>query len=250
MTSVSNIENIEDQFYGATPEEEELMELIAKSVRNGMRVHIPGIVTAVDTSTPTPSLSVQPSIQDRYLNGETARVQEIHNVPVGYLSGNGFSILYDIAVGDQVFLEFTDRSIAEWKVSGRNNIEARSRSRWGLAHAVAIPMVSTYHQERTIDADSATLGYDTVKIKIGKDGEVDIIANRINLGSETSNQALALAAQVENNLGNIDNVLTALITWYNSNIGQTATNIPAVGPVITIPFVSSGVSSTKAFTDE
>jgi len=90
-----------------------------------------------------PTASVVPVTKLRHRNADGSYVTEsrqiIHNVPILYPSGGGFSVSWPLEVGDDVTILYSERSITEWKKSGGEDLEPGDPRRHDQSDALVIP---------------------------------------------------------------------------------------------------------------
>ncbi len=126
----------------------------------GMHVGCPGRVESYDKS--TQMANVQPLLKG-VRQGETGPVREalpvITNVPILFPGGTGtdYSITYPIAVGDTVWLSFSDQSLDAWSVNG-GLVDPVDERRFHLSDAVGYACVrSTSQAIDNVPSDSLCL---------------------------------------------------------------------------------------------
>lgn len=87
------------------------------------------------------SVNVQPVVKRaiQTYGGETEHEELpiIHNVPVAFPGGGGYSIRFPISVGDHVWLMFSEAATAMWRTTGQVS-EAGDLSRHDISYACAI----------------------------------------------------------------------------------------------------------------
>lgn len=172
-------------------------------------------------------VSVQPSIQERYLDREgvshAERLPVIENVPVLWMGGGGMRATYPIAVGDFALLLISDRSLDKWLSYG-GEVDPVFEHTHTLTDAVAIvglrPQTAPWQ---------------------GADGSV------VTIGSETgTTDWAALATSVKNEITALRNTVNALVSAYNGHGHNVATAGSAAAQVGTTgaPFVAGVGTAT------
>lgn len=117
---------------------EEAIELLISRGVARVNVGCPAVIVAYDKSTST--AKVQPVIRARTGDGAANRLPPISGVPVMWRHGGGIVESYPLAVGDDCWLSFGDRSIEEWLQHGRGDVTPQSVRRFALTDAVCFPM--------------------------------------------------------------------------------------------------------------
>lgn len=101
---------------------------------------IPGKVVSFDAA--TARAVVQPTIQVRLRSGATSDLPQIHDVPVVYPAGGGYSITFPLVEDDPVLLVFSQRGMTQWK-SSMDTAEPDVGVFHALNDAIAIPGIAT-----------------------------------------------------------------------------------------------------------
>ena len=121
-----------------------LTGVIADAVRCGIaRIHtsMPAKVVAYNAALQT--VSVQPSVQFRYLDEDEVEHFEdypvLSNVPVLFWQATGYALTFPLSPGDPVTLFFSERSTDEWRALGAASCTPRDARRFDLSDAVAVP---------------------------------------------------------------------------------------------------------------
>lgn len=121
--------------------EQEFEDVIDEMIRLGIaKMHV-GCWGKVESYTvATQKCSVRPIVRASLKGGGTVRFPVLTNVPVRFPAGAGFSMTWPIKAGDQVWLDFADRSIDEWcNSSDPTDITPQSKRRFHISDAVAYP---------------------------------------------------------------------------------------------------------------
>ena len=96
-------------------------------------------------------------------NGQetTARLPVIPSVPVVYPRGSGFHLVFPLAVGDNVLVVFSERSLDQWKAKG-GEVNPVDQTFHSLAGAVCFPGM--------YPATNPVPSFPSDKLVVGKDG--------------------------------------------------------------------------------
>lgn len=178
-----------------------ILSLIRNEIAR-VRTACPGVVLSYDRTRQT--AVVQMVVRERWRDPDTdAIVTEalppLPDVPVLYPGGGGASIVWDLVPGDAVWVVVADRSIAEWKATGRDDVEPQSPRRWDLSDAVAIPA------GRPPAAPLAGGALPAVP------GTVVVRGTIVQLGSSAATSPVALAPVVDANLAALEVALDGAI---------------------------------------
>lgn len=150
-----------------------------------MHFSIPARVTRYDNTKQL--VDAQPLIKTAYLDEEEAQVVErlpvVTNVPVMFMSGGGFRLTLPVAVGDTVWLFFSEASLDKWLSQG-GEVDPVDYRRNALTDAVAFPGVRDFaHALASAPASTLSLGKD------GGGPTIEITGSQIQAGGT---QQLAL----------------------------------------------------------
>jgi hypothetical protein len=166
------------------------------------RVSMPARVESYDAGKQL--VSVQPVLQEPQLeeDGSTVwdRLPVISNVPVLFASGGGFRETFPVAVGDFVWLIFSDRSLDAWLAQG-GEVQVPDNHWHALPDAVAI--LGMHPNSAPWSGASAT------EYTVGKDGgpQLAISTSQVKLGGTDATQAVIKGDDFKTAL---DTMLTAV----------------------------------------
>ena len=194
---------------------------------------------------PTTAQLIKQAIENRLLDVHTAIVGRIErydhqsqladiqpvlkelpllvDVPMLFLRAGGFFISLPVQVGDFVQVIFNEVSLDEFL--SQHTCELKLKDRFTLQGAVAIPGIYPLAKPLT-DAHKANL-------VIGKDRGVQIHIDdeKIKLGSQKADEALAMASAVKNELEKIKKAFQAHVHSYHNT--PTTTQIAPIGDIAT-----------------
>lgn len=163
----------------------ELLNVIIANKLADMQVCMPAKITAYDFK--TRKASVQPSLNQKYNDGEVVELPQIHNVPVIHPAAGGASITLPVNINDPVLLVFSQKSLEEWLQNGQQVTPDDPRQN-DLTDAVAHLGLQPFNVESPVEsADDLMIDYDGSQIIMHPAGVVDIIAEEINMDSTTVN---------------------------------------------------------------
>lgn len=167
MLTVGEILNSQDEFY----------RQMLDNFSAGLRVAIPGTITAFDSSQQT--VTVQPAIRESITNGDGTRkwvqLPLLLDVPLCIPRGGGFALTLPVKKGDECLVIFSDMCIDAWWSNGgiQNQIERR---RHDLSDAICIPGI--WSQKKKIS------NYSTASAQLRtEDGsqKIDISSSKITI---------------------------------------------------------------------
>lgn len=98
-----------------TPKTAKTIEKAIWRVLTGVWTAIPGEVVRFDAQ--NRMVDVQPTLK-RKVDGEVESRGQVHNVPVFYITGGGFTATHPLEKGDEVAVIFSMRSIDRWLEEG------------------------------------------------------------------------------------------------------------------------------------
>ena len=126
-----------------------LEDVLAAWLASGLaQVYTATPATIVTFNTATQSATVQPILRARVQDPDTGETTPdtappppIPNVPVLFPSGGGrqAAVTFPLAAGDPVLLVFSDRSLDEFKSTGRRDVTPQDPRRRSYSDAIAIP---------------------------------------------------------------------------------------------------------------
>jgi hypothetical protein len=166
---------------------------IVDSTSIGLRVAIPGIITAFDEATQT--VSVQPAIMENVKDDENnitlTKLPVLLDVPLVMPRSGGYSLTMPISIGDECLVIFADMCINSWWSSGgvQNQEEVR---RHDLSDAFAI--LGTWSQVKKPATFSTTKA--CLKHEASGNG-VEVSSTGVNLIGATKINGMALDAYIE-----------------------------------------------------
>lgn len=169
-----------------TPPFEEAIAAIIDGHTSEWHTGLPGRVTAYDPASQTATVEIVVDAYDPE-TGAAARRPVIPRVPVMFPSGGGFRFVFDLEAGDPVWVQFASRSLDEWRRAKTVPALPRSRRRFALSDAVALPAFSSTEQP-TVEIRSQG-----GKLYIGS-ASVDIVGELKNLADIVADVAAAVPA--------------------------------------------------------
>lgn len=166
------------------PELEDVIRAAVRSETAKIHTSTKGIVISYDRV--KQSATIQPVIESAFYDGE-ALVQylpePIANVPVQFPGSNTFAITWELKAGDPVTLVFAERSLDEWKSTGKRDNKPQDFRRFDITDAQALPGGHSF---------SAPIGSNGVDAQ-----SMVILGAMIKLGSSAASQAVALGPVTE-----------------------------------------------------
>ena len=94
----------------------ELLNTIISNKLADMNICMPAKIIEYDYT--KQKAKVQPALNQRYNDGEVVKLPIIFNVPVIHPASGGASITFPVAIGDNVLLVFSQKSLEEWLQNG------------------------------------------------------------------------------------------------------------------------------------
>lgn len=157
---------------------------------------LPGIVKKYDSA--TRKADILPAIKKKYYDGEELQLPIITDVPVAYPTAVDVGMQFNLSVGDNVLIIFSERSIGAWLYSdGSEDVFADSSRKFDLSDAIAIPGLMPFPTTSYAQEGELVLKNKTSIMKLKSDGKIAI--------GSGANELLDLVTQV------IDALLTAIV---------------------------------------
>lgn len=211
------------------------IESFINADRYSLNTAIPASIESYDPDTRTARVKIHYS--DHFASEGTEANREdwppIPDCPVLFPRGGGFVFTWPLEKGDPVLVVFSQRSLQEWSASdGKTDIGSFLISTHNPGDAIVIPGLSPSKNKS---------GEDT-EVKITEDGELQVKAAKVRLGSLDANKALALATETLNALNEIKTFCNLVSTTATAAGGLL---IPPPSPILTV----FDIDSTKVFTD-
>src|SRR5579859_2520696 len=184
--------------YERSPTLQQLFDGFRTAVFADLHVAFPAVVRAFDPV--AQSVDVQPALQIPVPNedgtGTLVSMAIIPKVPVVYLGGGGFKLVYPLVAGDTVLVVVAERSIDRWCSQG-GVLDPQQQRSHHLADAVAIPGLRPFNTLQSVRTDAIVLGGD------GGGKQVAVTGSQVHLGVtdavQMATDALALASKVDAN---------------------------------------------------
>lgn len=170
----------QDNFYAPgvqdfTPETRSWGEIfrvaIDQWVRNNLNVSIPGRITRVQNNS---FVDVQPLIQEIFKVQGPISVPELLNIPVEHPRGADYWVKLPIAVGDYGRINFCDRSLDNWLVSGGGPLNPDDTRMHHLSDATFTPGLYPQNDILPGDPTDMILHNGDAEIYLQKDGKFKI----------------------------------------------------------------------------
>jgi hypothetical protein len=206
-------------------------------------VAIPARIISYDAD--KQSVDVQPSIEGLLPTEEgTERYspQIVQGVPVAFPQGGGYFMSFPLKPGDSVLLVFQDRSLDEWVQRSSGVASPRSVRIHAASDAIAIPGVRPFVDPLS-DADDEHMA-------MGRDGgaQVHIRPDRVDLGSRSATDWVALAGLVLSELQALQSALNGHISAYNTHTHVavlSAASIDPAPPTPPVPLATPAVAPSS-----
>lgn len=220
-----------------------ILEAISSAL-GGMRICIPGEVTAYDYK--QQRASVQPAVQFKRRNGDDDVLENyipalIENCPVLHPSSGGYGSAMPVTIGTKGILLFADRGIDEWLLSGQTNSIAVDPRRFDVNDAIFLPAGRSFADPLKMPDprnESWVQGLDSeasVKITFSPDGKIKIGSPAVELLEQVSQIADQLAS-------------TALKT--GQSVVATSIGTQPLSNAATLVAISTQASAIKTLVDQ
>lgn len=203
-----------------------------------MEVHtgIPAKVTRYDAAKQL--IDAAPLIKTRFFNENGESIVEalpvVTNVPVIFPGSGNFGMTFPVAVGETVWLAFSEASLDKWKSQG-GTVDPLDPRKHALADAVAMVGLRPF---------SSPFGGDSQYIMIGsKNGVADFVA----VATKVQNELNALRTAFLNHGHNVTTAGSPAAQVGTTGTPGTALPVPAPVPPL-VPMVVAAVGSVGSAT--
>lgn len=181
------------------PDLSNLLALFGEQLLDGVRVMLPGVITAYDST--SQRATVQPLIQDVRLGEqakkETKTIPPIHDVPVMFLGPARGRITWPVAAGDTCALFFASSSISRWVAAGGvSPLDPGDTRRHDLSDAVAVVGLHSPANPPTDAPTDAVVVHSDGGIKLGSSGASQAVVVQSALDHLGSALVTAIAAML------------------------------------------------------
>jgi hypothetical protein len=157
----------------------ELLNIIIANKIADMHICIPGKILEYDYT--KQRAKVQPSLNQKYNDGEVVKLPAIFNVPVIHPASGGASITFPVNIGDKVLLVFSERSLEEWLQNG-NQVTPDDPRQNSLTDAVAhIGLRDFGTVSPAANNTDLLVKYDGSEVKLKPSGVIEINATEANI---------------------------------------------------------------------
>jgi len=189
---------------------------------------IPAIVTNVSKLESDNVVSVQPAVNKIDGDELSYPMSEIPDVPIQWPAGGGGVLTFPLAVGDDVLLQCTIVSIAEWWLSESGTVTPFDTRMHDISDCIVIPSIFRKGKNPSPSADSVQLKFGGHAITLEKssgnlilssttpiviDSDLEVNGNITATGEITaaSNSAIPIAMTAHIHTGNLGAPTTAPI---------------------------------------
>lgn len=147
-------------------------------------------------------LTVQPALDVVESDGVTFSIPPIPDVPIQWPAGGGAVMTFPLAVGDDVLLIFSMRSIGEFQLSNSGNVQPFLKRHHAIEDCYVIPSIFRNPNQPSPNTDDVEIKYNEGSFKIAKDGTVKFITTST---FSVTNDMFELIAELISTLTEISN---------------------------------------------
>lgn len=220
---------------GSTPTFEEV--LIAAIDWKLAEVHtcMPGEIVKYDAT--KQKADVRVCLKKKYADGEVVEYPVIPSVPVMHPRAGKRMIHLPMAVGDTVWVFFSERSIDKWLSKG-GVVDPEDGRKFHLSDAVCIPGGYPFSNSTALgDPDAFAVMNGSTELRLQEDGEATLEATMVRLGEHTASHPAALGDATEARLAAIESGISTLVTYITTHVHATAApGAPSPPTVPPVPF--------------
>lgn len=215
------------------PHFSDVVRAIVDTMMLDMKFCLPAKIVRYDAD--TQYADVQITLFEKFNDGTLKLPPVIPMVPVRHPRANGGKTRIHIPLvpGDDVTLNFSERSLDNWKSQGTSPTD---QTTWGsdpadprknhITDAYATPGGSSIPDAFTVNDPTA------VEI-VNSDGVIQILPNGdVNLGSYNPGKSAAIGESVQSRLMTIENFITSFLVEYDAHVHPTAAPGPPSPPAV------------------
>lgn len=218
----------------------EFVDAMLSHIRNNLSntfTAMPAYITDVSKLESENLVSVQPALGVRMSDGTEYEFGIIPDLTVQWPSGGGALLSFPLAVGDDVLLVFSMRSIAEWEDSGSSTVVyPEGTNLHDIADAFVQPCVYRNANNPSPNPDDVEIKYNGSTFKLTKDGKITADTTAVQIGTDT--------VAVTNTTGELLDLLTQCL----QTISDTTVNtIYGVSPLNSKPAIDALITQIETF---
>lgn len=140
---------------------------------------MPATITDVSKLTSENSVSVQPVLDFIDSDGTAYPMPILEDIPVQWQSGGGAIVTFPLAVGDDVLVVFSMRSIVEFQLSTEGTTQQFDNRHHSLSDGFVIGGIYRDQNNPSPNADDFEIRYNDSEITIQKDGTILLDRNGV-----------------------------------------------------------------------
>lgn len=183
---------------------------VRKFVSGSIYTAMPAAITEVHELEDNQVISVNPLIKKQSEDGVVVDLPEVLDVPVVFPAGGGGLLSFPLAVGDQVLLVFSMRSISEYLEAAEGQNDRPYAPETGRNHhltdAIAIPCMFGKNNNLSPNPDHVELKFAGSSVKLKDDGDVTVDAAKDLVATVAGNTTNNTTGNVEVTAGGTANI--------------------------------------------
>jgi len=133
---------------------------------------IPAIITDVSLLSSGNKVSVEPALDLVGIDGTVVKLPILPELPVHWQSGGGAVMTFPLAVGDDVLVVFSMRSIVEFQNSQTGTVKPFDRRHHNISDGYVIPGIFRDQKQPSPDANDVVIKYDDGDLNLVKGGTI------------------------------------------------------------------------------
>lgn len=178
------------------------------------------------------SVTVQPMLQRKYVNGNLVNLPAIQNVPVYVPRGNNYWIKLPIAQGDLGMILFSERSLDKWLKNAGNGVplDPMDNRKFDLSDAIFLPGLYPFSNQTPGNATDMVLHNGSAEFYLEQAGKFKITNGSVELLDELDQ----LAQQTGALTSQTTDIASALVAFGTGlTVGTLAANAAALVAAMT-----------------
>lgn len=194
-----------------SPDHDDRTPTFAEVIRKGARYELGAVHTIVITTVQSynreeNTADVKPVINESF-GDQTQEFPVIPRVPVHFPEWGPFTIRAPLQEGQEVLLLINERSMDEWLLEGRTNVDPSDKRRFNLSDGVILAGIRPFPDALVPREGEMTIGSSSLEIRLSEDGSfavedgegnelMDLIGNFLDETESLRSQTESIASNI------------------------------------------------------